>query len=109
MGKLMFIAFLLLGLTLLSSSMLQVPVMASHGRGRGSSTYNVYMHILGRASQRIRSRQPQELPMPIAMYEEVQQDTVPQTLHVLLPEVLQNLPLRPTRLLWQQGSLPLLQ
>ncbi|XP_051121033.1 gibberellin-regulated protein 6-like isoform X1 [Andrographis paniculata] len=40
MGKLMFIAFLLLGLTLLSSSMLQVPVMASHGRGRGSSTYN---------------------------------------------------------------------
>ena len=30
-------------------------------------------------------------------------------MHVLLPEMLQEVPLCPTRLLWQQASLPMLQ
>lgn len=47
--------------------------------------------------------------MPRAVHEEVQQDAIPQAVHVLLPKVLQKVPLRAPRLLWQQRRLPLLQ
>lgn len=47
--------------------------------------------------------------MPIAMHEEMHQDAVPQTLHVLLPKMLFEVPVRSSRLLWKQKCVPLLQ
>lgn len=47
--------------------------------------------------------------MPITMLEEVQQDPIPQAMHVLLSEVLQQVPVRASRVLWEQSRVPLLQ
>lgn len=47
--------------------------------------------------------------MPITVLEKMQPDTVPQTVHVLLPKMLRQVPLRSSWILRQQGRLPLLQ
>lgn len=47
--------------------------------------------------------------MPITVHKEVQQDPIPQALHVLLPEMLQQVPVCAPRFLWEQGCVPLLQ
>ena len=47
--------------------------------------------------------------MPITMLEEMWQDPIPQALHVLLSEVLQEVPLRASGVLWEQSCVPLLQ
>ena len=47
--------------------------------------------------------------MPVTMHEEVQQDPVPQAMHVLLSEVLRKVPLRASGVLWEQSCVPLLQ
>ncbi|GER35818.1 microtubule-associated protein 65-2 [Striga asiatica] len=47
--------------------------------------------------------------MPLAMFEAMRADPIPQALHVLLPKVLQKVPLRASGVLWEQSCLPLLQ
>lgn len=47
--------------------------------------------------------------MPITVHQKMQPDAVPQTLHVLLPKVLCQVPLCASWVLWEQGCLPLLQ
>lgn len=47
--------------------------------------------------------------MPITMLEEVQQDPIPQAMHVLLSEMLQKVPVCASWVLWEQSRVPLLQ
>ncbi|KAK1440806.1 hypothetical protein QVD17_06638 [Tagetes erecta] len=85
--------FVILLIALLAISMLQVTVYANGGnRGRfgpGSLT----------TSRKV----------PGAMHKEMQQNAVPQAVHVLLPKVLREMPMRATWVLWEQTSVPVLQ
>nr|AFK36206.1 unknown [Lotus japonicus] len=47
--------------------------------------------------------------MSITMHEEMRSDPIPQALHVFLSEVLQEVPVCTSGVLWEQSCVPLLQ